>query len=69
MSCNCIKELRRRAAMQKERAGCRYSEKWSDDGIRCALDGSVRKKGCPCVKYEGRLSHRVKVALEFIING
>lgn len=48
---------------------CRYAEELKDGGIRCAVDGSIRKKGCPCVKYEGRLSHRLMVAIDYIFNG
>lgn len=69
MSCSCYSELRRRAKGDREHKMCRYAEELKDGGIRCAVDGSIRKKGCPCVKYEGRLSHRLMVAIDYIFNG
>ena len=48
---------------------CRYSEAVTDKCIRCHRDGSIRKSACPCIRYEGRLSERVRVAIDFIIFG
>lgn len=64
-----LKELRRRVKGTAGREVCRHAVRYKDGYIICGLDGSRRKKGCPCLKYEGRLLVRLKAAIEFIIYG
>lgn len=61
-----------RARTRKQASGdksCRYADVISDKCVRCSRDGSMRKSACPCIRYEGRLRERVRVAVDFIIFG
>ena len=65
----CKKILRSRVKKQRNGSFCRYADVISAGCVRCSRDGSIRKSACPCIRYEGRLRERVRVAVDFIIFG
>lgn len=62
--------LRSRTKSQfKEKSLCKNAEVLDDICIKCGRDGSIRKKNCPCLRYEARFLQRLKVAIDFVISG
>ena len=64
-----IEILRCRVGAHKDKERCRYAAESENGYIRCGVDGSIRKKGCPCIKYEGRFLVRLRAAIRFIVYG
>lgn len=48
---------------------CKYAEKSfvSKDYIKCRLDGSLRKNGCPCDKCELSWWQMIKTGIQLVL--
>lgn len=44
----------------KNKLKCKHAIK-ENEYIRCSLDNSIRKKGCPCAKFEYTFWQKVKL--------